>query len=77
MVNEARHKIFIPKQYQVIARPPWSNTFDLLALMVSSANTEATLNYAETNLNMLLNTNILFLERTIEYFISQCLAIVK
>ena len=32
--------------------------------------------YAKTNFNMLLNTNISFLERTINYFIAQCLAIV-
>ena len=36
MVNEARFQILMPKQYQnkSFARPSWSNTFDLLAVMV-------------------------------------------
>ena len=38
---------------------------------------ETTLSYARTNINMLLNTNISFLERTINIFIAQGLAIVK
>ena len=38
---------------------------------------ETTLDYAKTNLNMLLNTSISFLERTIKYFIAKCLAIIK
>ena len=38
---------------------------------------ETTLNYAKINFSILSNTNISFLERTIKYFITECLLIVK
>ena len=55
----------------------WYTDSVMTAIIAGWRALETTLNYAKTNFNMLLNTNILFLERTIKYFIAQCLAIVK
>ena len=49
----------------------WLNIFNLITVLGT------TLGYAKANVSMSLNTNISHLERTIQYFIVQCWAIIK